>query len=60
MPKNEKFDPNEEETCVHCGKGLGYKKGLDVPLRHYYVDGHGSHCKDCYSSCPFANLFIEG
>lgn len=43
-----KVNLEEEETCVDCGKKLGYRKGLDIKFRPYYTEGNGDRCRGCY------------
>jgi len=50
------LDWNEEETCVDCGKKLGYPKGRHINLRPNYVNGHGDHCTPCLQTCSFAAI----
>jgi hypothetical protein len=38
----------KKDKCVMCGEETPYTKDIPVNLRHYYVDGGGQLCRDCY------------
>lgn len=39
---------NEIEKCVHCGSLTNYKKGDNIAMRQYYIEGAGQLCGSCY------------
>jgi len=42
---------NEEfEKCVMCDKVTSEHKNTHIDHRHFYVEGCGQLCKDCYST----------
>lgn len=41
--------PNDNrDTCIICGKTLGYTKETSVENRGYYVEGAGQLCDTCW------------
>lgn len=39
----------EYDNCVMCSKPTQYKKHDHIDHRHYYVEGCGQLCKECYN-----------
>lgn len=42
----ERFD---KEKCVSCNEVTPYTKNTHITERHYYVEGGGQLCKECYT-----------
>ncbi len=38
----------DKEKCVSCDGLTPYTKNTHITARHYYVEGGGQLCKECY------------
>jgi recombinational DNA repair protein (RecF pathway) len=39
---------NMKELCIRCGKETEYDINAPITLRHYYVEGSGQLCSECW------------
>lgn len=37
-----------KELCIRCGRPTPYDIHTPINLRHYYIDGSGQLCEDCW------------
>jgi hypothetical protein len=44
-----KMGSYEYDKCVMCGKDTPYLVSTHIDMRHFYVEGCGQLCKDCYN-----------
>ena len=38
----------EVELCVRCGKPTPYEQSTSITLRHYFIEGAGQLCEECW------------
>ena len=55
----DKFNKDEIENCISCGKKTPYLKSTPIQERDNYVVGLGQVCSDCYKKLTSNVKFVE-
>lgn len=49
----------KKEHCIRCGKETEYDTNTPIILRHYYVEGSGHLCSECWRKLYEKEWFEE-
>lgn len=47
-----------KDKCVICGDPSPYDFDVDINYRHFYVEGAGQLCQDCYLNMNNENIAV--